>query len=78
MREDWLVREDDLTLALFTYPFTKPAAREMMQHGVNRRIDVHRDVFLHRHHPHAFAGFLQNSGNVRVSSLVCSLRYGNS
>lgn len=36
--DEWLERETALTRALFALPLRTPEAREMMQHGVSRRI----------------------------------------
>lgn len=37
-REQWAERQGRLLRSVFFYPFKVPAAREMMQHGVSRRL----------------------------------------
>lgn len=37
-RAEWAERQGQLVRSLFFYPFKVPAAREMMQHGVSRRL----------------------------------------
>ena len=38
MLEEWRAREAALSRSLFAYPFRAPRAREMMQHGLSRRL----------------------------------------